>query len=54
MFFFFPLKEDFTWEKQILIYVLAFSFLSFSSQWERLQCEEGELGQIKGAKYSNC
>lgn len=29
-------------------------FLSFSSQWERLQCEEEEPGQIKGAKYSNC
>lgn len=29
-------------------------YLSFSSQWERLQQDGGEPGQLKGIKHRNC
>lgn len=29
-------------------------YLSFSSQWERLQHDGGEAGQLKGMKHPNC
>lgn len=55
------MKLKYTYTKQVVfskrltntssLYICI--ILSFSSQWERLQCDNREPGQLKGITYNN-